>query len=281
MTSCDYSATPTEVSSETATPAPMAWIDSPRDGMHLSPGEYEIIAHGSDLIGVTSMEISVNGLPMANEPGTGSDLFLVTLQKAWTPTDPGEYDIQVRAQNSSGAWSDPASVTVWIDQETALPSPTASPSPTSTLTPTPTSTLTPTITTTTQPESLSDIDISPEKVSYYPRCPPNEITAQVRAFDPDGISAMALYYRLKDKSNGDVSDWYNADISKIGDDLYQSVFIPVTPTHPLADFLRPRLEKQGDAFAALVQIQFVMYDTKENIFRSEVYSSVTLKGCAP
>lgn len=275
LASCEYPSTPTPDLSPQQDVSPLAWIDGPLDGMHLSPGAYEITAHGSDLQGITQMEIAINGLPLVREPGAGADATLVTLRKDWNPVDPGTYVIQVRAQNSGGSWSTPATVTVWIDQPIQLPSPTAITLPTAATIPTLTST----------PEEaeayLKNVSISPVLISQLTSCPPTTITAEVQAFDPDGIYVIALYYRLKDKSSGELSDWYNANIYRVHDDLYRSIFAPAPSGSPLKSWVTPRLERQGDSFEAFVQIQFVMHDTLGNILRSEVDSSVTLKGCVP
>jgi hypothetical protein len=275
LTSCEYPSTPTPDLSPQQGAIPLAWIDGPLDGMHLSPGAYEITGHGSDLQGITQMEIAINGLPLVREPGTGTNNTLVTLRKDWNPVDPGTYVIQVRAQNSGGTWSTPATVTVWIDQVIQLPSPTAITLPTAAIIPT----LTPT------PEVveayLKNVSISPVLISQRTSCPPTAITAEVQAFDPDGIYVIALYYRLKDKRSGEVSEWFNANIARVHTDLYRSIFTPAPNGTTLNSWVTPRLERQGDSFEAFVQIQFVMHDTVGNILRSEVDSSVTLKGCAP
>ena len=275
LTSCEYPSTPTPDLSPQQGAIPLSWIDGPLDGMHLSPGAYEITVHGSDLQGITQMEISINGLPLVREPGAGADNTLVTLRKDWNPVDPGTYVIQVRAQNSAGSWSSPATVTVWIDQAIQLPSPTAV--NLATVTPIPTITPTPVVV----DAYLKNIAISPVLISQLTSCPPTTITAEVQAFDPDGIYVIALYYRLKDKSSGELSDWYNANISRVHDDLYRSIFAPAPNGSALKSWVTPRLERQGDSFEAFVQIQFVMHDTLGNIMRSEVDSSVTLKGCVP
>jgi hypothetical protein len=273
LASCEKPAAST-AEDATVAPVPLAWIDSPLDGMHLQPGAYQVIAHGSDPAGIDQMEISVNGIALVKEPGAGTDRTLVTLTRDWNPTQPGEYVIQVRAGRGE-VWSLPAQVTVWIDL--AIPLASATVVLRSSATPSPTSTPE----ATRQSAYLKDVSISPKLVSQFTSCANREITAEVHAFDPDGITELGLYYRLQDVRSGDLSDWVTADLPRVQGDLYRFVFIPAVSGNPLFEFVSPRLEREGDDFAALIQIQFVMRNAQNVLLRSEVYSSVTLKGCVP
>ena len=51
---------------------PQAWIDDPLDGMRLPLEPYLITLHSSDSLGITSMELSVNGVELEPIPsGSG------------------------------------------------------------------------------------------------------------------------------------------------------------------------------------------------------------------
>ena len=112
-------------------PSLQTWIDAPLDGSKLTLAPYEIVVHGSDPAGITTLEISVNGEIHITQSNSSPEDLLVMTQYTWTPPHPGDFTIQARSQNSSSAWSDPASVSVKVVAE--IPTPQAL-----TLNPTPT-----------------------------------------------------------------------------------------------------------------------------------------------
>lgn len=114
---------------------PQAWVDAPLDGMVLPLAPYEIVAHASDPGGISQIEINVNGAELESVPGSGP---LFTARQAWNPSEPGEYVIQARGMNSSGAWSEYAIVRVTVQGQATPPLEPTQLSPT--LTPTSTST---------------------------------------------------------------------------------------------------------------------------------------------
>ena len=97
LTACDQPA---------VTPGtPQAWIDDPLDGMHLPLEPYLITMHSSDSLGITSMELSINGVELEPIPNPDPEKLLVHLTQKWEPLAPGRYVIRARAQNTSGTWS--------------------------------------------------------------------------------------------------------------------------------------------------------------------------------
>lgn len=264
---------------------PQVWIDGPLEGMRLTQGsDYEIIAHGSDTSAIDLFEWTINGAPQLQALEAQKQAGLVTVRLPWSVAAAGENVIQVRARNLAGEWSTPVSITVWVDTASApvVARATATPVALSlataipTLTPAPTWTLRPTEP---PPPRLNRQYISPPVVYQYPDCPPNEITAAVKAFDPDGIDTVELLYRLRDPRNGDVSEWYSVAVNQVAGDEYVFLFTPAPNRHPLRDFVTPRIERRGADFQLDVQIQFVMRDKSGYSITSEVFSEVTLRAC--
>lgn len=126
---------------------PQVWIDAPLTGSALELGEIQVLAHGYHPMGLSTIELSVNGQVVATQQPTmrGSQFGYANLK--WQPSQAAAYRLAVRAQSSQGQWSDPASVEVAVGQintlrVAALPSATSVPS--ATTTPTTASTATPT-----------------------------------------------------------------------------------------------------------------------------------------
>jgi hypothetical protein len=124
---------------------PNAWIDSPLDGSTFPLGEIAIISHTQDLTGIARVELSVNGQVIRTDENPASSLTLFVISQPWTPSQPGDYLIQVRGQTTGGEWSNYAEVNITVTGVTATPEATftASPTFTATNTPTETSTSTP------------------------------------------------------------------------------------------------------------------------------------------
>jgi hypothetical protein len=91
---------------------PQAWIDAPLEGMQLPLAPYEVVAHAEDPSGISQFEFKVNGNMLAATGG--QDGALSSVKQMWSPTDPGDYVISVRAHSVSGGWGDEAVVHVTI-----------------------------------------------------------------------------------------------------------------------------------------------------------------------
>ncbi len=151
---------------------PHAWFDMPLSGSilpYLAITPVEIVFHGADNNGVSQIELYVTGVLVQSHPNPDASNKLVTIQTGWLPSGPGKYVLQIRAQSTSGDWSELATTTIVIQAGVAnertteqSPLPTTDlfpglrvtrtfrvvPTKTSTPTRTPTRTLTPTPTTT-------------------------------------------------------------------------------------------------------------------------------------
>jgi len=197
---------------------------------------------------------------------------LVTLTYLWDPAGPGRYVLAVRAQNSEGAWGPLAESVVYITEPTATPPAESTPiltmTPTGTLTPspTPTETLTPTLAPT---AGFSGISITPDVV-YYGVCSPDEVLVSANATDPAGITAVVLFYRLRDE-NGNVSAWFNSAMDPQGGSTY-------------AETVNMNTLAEGTGFGAsfgtfTLEVQLVIQNSLGEMTGSPVYGDVVVEYC--
>ncbi|HET8786791.1 MAG TPA: hypothetical protein VFM38_14215, partial [Candidatus Limnocylindrales bacterium] len=105
-----------------------SWIDAPLDGSHLPLAPYEVVAHSADQAGIAEVLFAVNGADVdaAMQPGEEPSR-LVTSRFRWVPPDFGTYVLTVQARNTAGELGAPASATVVIADNAAVPEPTVAP----------------------------------------------------------------------------------------------------------------------------------------------------------
>jgi hypothetical protein len=251
---------------------PYAWFDKPLDNFEIPQQQfYEIVLHGSAYQGIAAIELRITGEPVITFTDPAPGETLVTLKHTWTPLKIGRYVLQARTRDAENNWSQTAVVTVNV-VETATPTPTLT--PTSTQTPTPT--VTPTI-----QAGFTEPVFSPTSIAQYVSCPPNKVTAVISATTPGGIKVVVAFYRLVDKTTNDTSDWANVAMQPLGDNKYRISLQPAPPGGELRGFTSMHIEKQGDSFAALVQMQFVIQTNSGQTIRSKVYNAATLYTCVP
>lgn len=249
---------------------PEAWIDAPLDGMHLPKGvPYDVVFHITADTAVSRGELSINGSGVAtlDNPNAGSNL--ATLHYSFTPLQPGKYKLQVRAQDSSNAWSDYFDVTVFVDEMTPSITPTDIPSITPTLIPSITPTLIPSITpTVTKPVGpvFSNIRLS-ANIFYRLDAVPNKVIFTVKVDDPAGIKLVEIYFRLRDLGNGATTDWANEDMEPGGGGMYTYT---LSHAHPALTPTSPKTK--------ILEYQFIVTHPDQSLTRSPVYSDVTLQG---
>ncbi len=109
-----------------------AWIDAPLTESVLPLEPYEIVAHASDPQEITQLEIQINGTELASLSNPDPGELLALFKQLWVPPGPGEYRIDVKAQNGAGEWSETASVVVRVEaqlQEAAVMEPKATETP--------------------------------------------------------------------------------------------------------------------------------------------------------
>jgi hypothetical protein len=241
---------------------PEAWIDAPLDGMHIPMGvPYDVVFHITADTAVSRGELSINNGAVATlvNPNAGSNL--ATLHYSFTPPQPGKYKLQVRAQDSSNAWSDYFDVTVYVDEMT----PSITPTLIASITPTPTSTITPTVTQPVGPV-FSNIRLS-ANIFYRLDAVPNKVTFTVKVDDPAGIKLVEIYFRLRDPGNGETTDWANEDMKPGGGGMYSYT---LSHAHPALTPTSPKTKT--------LEYQFIVTHPDLSLTRSPVYSDVTLQG---
>ena len=109
--------------------APQAWIDAPLNSSVLPMNEkVDVISHSNDLSGISKVELDINNSTLSTDSVPEAGQVYVLMKQAWTPTEPGTYQVRVRAQSGSGHWSDYAVVNVTVEAgPTNTPAPVVSP----------------------------------------------------------------------------------------------------------------------------------------------------------
>jgi hypothetical protein len=106
------------------------WIDVPLDNLTLtSPQPINIEGHASSPEGVAELEIRVNGDLVETIDLGGSTDSIVEFSSSFTPTEYGEYTIQVVAINNAGEASSPDTARVIISAAVETPTETPTPVP--------------------------------------------------------------------------------------------------------------------------------------------------------
>ncbi len=123
-------------------------LDAPTDGAVMKLAPTTLVAHATDPTGINQIEFSVDGTVIGTVSDSGS---VAVAQQPWTPSAPGQYTIQVRAQNMSGKWSDYAQARVTVQGQSGespqapAETPTAAATETASVTPEPSATATPSV----------------------------------------------------------------------------------------------------------------------------------------
>jgi hypothetical protein len=267
--------------------APRAWIDDPLDGMHLPLQPYLLTLHSSDPVGISLMEVRVNGEVLASLPSPDPAKLLVYLTQNWEPAAPGRYVIGARARNTAGAWSAEDIVTVEIEGPTT---PTHTPTTISTNTPTPTlaiptitptatgtatSTTTPTITATlTQAALMFSSQVSTQLFNYQRDCVPNpgEVTITVTLSNTAQVHNVYLFFRLKSQTDDTITGWENVVMNPLRNGKYQTTIVWKGISN------LSEISSQG--LSAWFQYQFVADIQGGSILgRSPVFTDIALVPC--
>jgi hypothetical protein len=94
--------------------APVAWIDKPLDGSSHPLGPIDVMAHASDLAGVSQLRLEANGEDIGSAFPDNPEQALVNVKFDWSPPSAGEYKLQVFARSSQGPWGESAQATISI-----------------------------------------------------------------------------------------------------------------------------------------------------------------------
>jgi hypothetical protein len=246
-------------------PSPTGWIDAPLDRSTLPLAPYEVVFHVTDQQAVAAGELSIDGQVVATLENEDNDK-LATMKYMWDPAKPGEYMLSVRAQSSSGAWGPASDITVWVGE--VIPTITYTPTLTQTITPTTTITITATPTfTPTITGGVSNVSASPLSV-YSGNCSPNQVTISAKATDANGITAVVLFYRLRE-DGGTATAWMNASMNPSGADMYTKT-VNVSSAASQVGLSNPD---------GTFEYQIVIQNKKTEMVRSPMFYDVTVVGC--
>jgi hypothetical protein len=161
---------------------------------------------------------------------------------------------------------------VFITEPTGTPDVGFTPTLTLTISETPSATLTPTATVTPTPQStagFANINISPNLV-YYGYCTPYEVIISVEATDPAGITAVVVFYRLKDE-NGNTTEWFSSAMIPQGGAIYaQTVNV---------DTLAAETGFEESFGTLTLEVQLVIQNSLGQMTNSPVYGDVIVEYC--
>jgi hypothetical protein len=265
------------------TSTPQAWFDMPLpDTVFNSPSACQVIAHGASSKGISAFELSINGTAIAKAPNPNSKSTLAKLNHDCAALQPGKNLIEVRAQDSAGAWSPSTQTTVFLAGNISITPTVASPA---TDTPIVTSTvlpmLTATLTATILPSETPTASFTPapvggvtvERVStnqvYLGRgnCGPLDVTITAHATAPNGIRVVVLFYRFA--TGNASSEFQSLSMKPIGGDLYE---ITLNPTSLLGGSVP--FEQ------AALQYQIVVQQTDGDVsLRTPVLADILVQAC--
>ncbi len=255
-------------SSQSAAAPVEAGVDSPANGSALQMAPVDISYHASSTDGISAVELSIDGSVVSSIATPGSDQKVVALKYTWQPMTSGSHSISVRAQSTTGAWSDYATAAVNVagseQGQAAVPAPAeaATAEPTSTPKPEPTKT----------PDVLTIFDVQHDKTKFYygsNACGSHELTISARVTQPDDVYALILFIRFADKESSAFTKWDSGRaMSKKSDDLYS---VTLTST---------KVTNYNAYEFALMRYQIVAQDKAGNsIARTEVMEDLHIEVC--
>lgn len=249
--------------------APQAWFDAPLPGtIHYPPNPCMIVAHGASPVGISRFELSINGGGASIITSPDTNASLVTLTQDCGVSQPGEYLLQIRAQDSDGNWSGYAETSLIIPGEAVPPDVTpASANPTFTAIPT----LTPLPISTDTPQPVGTVSL--ERVSSYlvyiggANCGVTDVNFVARATAPKGITAVVLFYRFQSKNAS--TEFQSVAMNPIGGDLHERTLNPTSALGGVAPF-----------DAGTLQYQIVVQQTDgDTSIRTPVFSDIAVQAC--
>jgi len=265
--------------------APQAWIDAPLDESTHPVAPLEIVLHAADPGGIALLEVAVNGEVLSRRPPDDTGSTLAMSRVTWDPQQAGRYVISAKAQSQAGGWSAETSSVVTltggdsIAEPPARPTPTSRPTATRTVRPreTPIYTATPVDTilpTAAARASAERVRISSNRVSYEGGggCAPTEVNILVRAFHPDGIRAIVLFYRLRNVESGETTEYFNRAMDPQGNDLYTLTVNPAAEIISLVGF-------PGSGDGVLEHQAVIQTNQGDTSVRTPLLSDITVAGC--
>jgi hypothetical protein len=96
-------------------PTPRAWIDFPADGASVPVGSpVTVISHAYAREGVSEVLLAVNGDAYRRDAPVQTGATFVDVAQEWLPGDEGLYTLQIRAYDTAGEASNPATINVKV-----------------------------------------------------------------------------------------------------------------------------------------------------------------------
>ena len=230
---------------------PQAWIDAPLNGDRLPLAPYQVVFHVTDPTQIINGELQINGEVAALLTNPEPEKKLATMRYSWEPQEPGEYLLEVRGQNAGGEWSPIDAAVVFIGEIEAEPSPT------------------PTLEEPEEEEEAAiwDISAQPGEVSYG-ICSPTQLAISARAYDPNGITVLVIFYRFRDQS-GNATGWLDASMNPQGGDLFSQT-ISISSAVDALGFAG----KGGT-----LEYQLIIQNKASEMVRGDVRSDVRVNAC--
>ena len=264
---------------------PQAWIDAPLHESTHAVAPLEIVLHGADPSGISFLEVAVNGEVLSRRPPEDPQSPLAISRVIWDPQQAGQYVLVARSQSQAGVWSAETSSVVtltgddFIAQQPEGPTPTSRPTATRTVppqsTPTPTTTPVATFTPADTPRASAErVRISTDRVSYEGGggCAPTEVNILVRAFHPDGIQTVVLFYRLRNVGSGETTEYFTRAMDPQGNDLYTLTVHPAAEIISLVGF-------PGSGDGVLEHQAVIQTNQGDTSVRTPLHSDITVAGC--
>ena len=232
---------------------PRAWFDAPLPGtVFYPPNPCDIVAHGASPGGIASFELLINGAAQTI-PSPDTQSSLVTLTRACGVSDPGEYMLQIRAQDNNGEWSAFADTSFVIAGAVEGPAPQVA---------------TPTLTVTPAPAGGVSIESITTDFVYFgdEDCGANDVTITARATTPQQIEVVVLFYRFSAAAS---SEFQSVAMNPIGGDLFQHTLYPTGLFGGAIPFDQATLQYQ-------VVVQQANGDTS---IRTPVLADIAMQAC--
>ncbi|MEI8131784.1 MAG: Ig-like domain-containing protein, partial [Leptolinea sp.] len=202
------------------------WFDAPLDGSNLPKAPYPVVIHAYDPGGVTQVELSVNGVVLANLKPS-SDSGLSVFKYAWVPKKTGNFVLRARTQGQGETWNSEAIANVIIGEFTPTLVSSFTPTLVDTFTPTPVISFTPTLVssfTPTPPPSAKlsfKANVSATQI-YSGSCGTNSVTIQAYASDTNLVRGVTLFINLQDQQSKTSTGWDGGEsMSSAGNGWFQ------------------------------------------------------------
>ena len=244
-----------------------AGIDAPANGANLPMAPVEVSYHATSGDGISAIELSINGEVVSSSASPDSDQKVVAMKYTWQPSVSGSHTIRVRAQSSSGLWSDFSAATVNIQgsqqqQEQEKPEETEKEEESEPEPDKPTAT----------PEDVTIYNVEHNLEKFYygkGSCGSREITISADVTHPDKVYAAILFIRFYDEEGEGTSKWDSgrAMVRKNDEHFSVTLFSENIPNYNMYEF-------------TIMNYQIVLQDKAGNrLAKTDVIKKVEMDIC--